>query len=298
MRGMNSDKEIIALLQLIDDPDQEVYETVSQKLLSYGTAVVPKLEALWEVSDSPLAQSRIESLIHQTFYQQLQTELIHWSKASSPSALEAALIIAKYRFPDMDREAILHQFELMRRNVWLELNNFLTPLEQINIINGILYNFFRLKGHELTEHNPNLFFVNHTVESRQGNAISIGILYLTLCEMLDVPIYAIDLPDQFILAYFDHVYSFEDMDEQNAIQRVQFFIDPSNGMIYNRNDIMMYLKKNGQYDRFTELKALDSRSVIVLLLEHLATTYDNIGEPEKAMEIESLIPLIQVQQPE
>ncbi|MCY1553876.1 Transglutaminase-like superfamily protein [compost metagenome] len=136
------------------------------------------------------------------------------------------------------------------------------------------------------------------MESRQGNAISIGILYLTLCEMLDVPIYAIDLPDQFILAYFDHVYSFEDMDEQNAIQRVQFFIDPANGMIYNRNDIMMYLKKNGQYERFAELTALDSRSVIVLLLEHLATTYDNIGEPEKAMEIESLIPLIQVQQPE
>ncbi|MNE56404.1 hypothetical protein D3C80_1513090 [compost metagenome] len=88
------------------------------------------------------------------------------------------------------------------------------------------------------------------------------------------------------------------MDEQNAIQRVQFFIDPANGMIYNRNDIMMYLKKNGQYERFAELTALDSRSVIVLLLEHLATTYDNIGEPEKAMEIESLIPLIQVQQPE
>lgn len=296
MGRIKPDKEMVALLQLIDDPDEEVFDTVSQKLLSYGKAIVPDLEALWEVSDSKLAQSRIETLIHLSFYQQLQTELIHWSKAAHPSALEAALIIAKFRFPEMDKENILHQFELMRRNVWLELNNFLSPLEQINIINGILFNFFRLKGHELTEHNPNLFYVNHTVESRQGNAFSIGILYLTLCEMLDVPIFAIDLPDQFILAYFDHVYSFEDMDEENAIQRVQFFIDPANGMVYNRNDIMMYLKKNGQYDRFTQLTALDSRTVIALLLEHLATTYDNIGEPERAIEIESLIPLIQ--QPE
>ncbi|RQO30327.1 hypothetical protein DBR32_12205 [Taibaiella sp. KBW10] len=296
MAKPQTDKEIVALLQLVDDPDQEVYETVAQKLLSYGLSIVPHLEALWEVCDNPFAQSRLENLIHQSFYQQLQTELIHWAKASHPSAFEAALIIAKFRFPEMDKEAILHQFELMRRNVWLELNNFLSPLEQINIINGILFNFFRLKGHELTDPNPNLFFVNHTVESKQGNAFTIGILYLALCEMLDVPIYAIDLPNQFILAYFDHVYAFDDMEEHNAIQHVQFFIDPTNGMVYNRNDIMMYLKKNGKYDLYPELNMLDSRAVITLLLENLATTYDNIGEPEKAVEIESLIPLIQ--QPE
>lgn len=290
------DKEIVALLQLVDDPDQEVYETVAQKLLSYGLSIVPHLEALWEVCESPFAQSRIEDLIHQSFYQQLQSELIHWAKAPHPSAFEAALIIAKFRFPEMDKESILHQFELMRRNVWLELNNFLSPLEQINIINGILFNFFRLKGHELTEPNPNLFYVNHTVESKQGNAFTIGILYLALCEMLDVPIYAIDLPNQFILAYFDHVYAFDDMEERNAVQHVQFFIDPTNGMVYNRNDIMMYLRKNGKYELYPDLNMLNSRAVITLLLENLATTYDNIGEPEKAIEIESLIPLIR--QPE
>lgn len=296
MPNAKLDNEIVALLQLVDDPDQEVFDVVSQKILGYGAVVIPHLEQLWEFSDSELAQSRIEDLIHQSYYQQLQTELIHWAQQEKPSILDAALLIAKYRYPEMDKENILHQFELMRRNVWLELNNFLSPLEQINIINGILFNFFKLQGHELTTHEPNHYFLNETIETRQGNAFTIGILYMTLCEMLDVPIFAVDIPNQFVMAYFDHVYSFDDAQEQQAISQLHFFVDPTNGMVYNRNDIIMYLKKNGKLEQYEKLQPIDSRSFIALMLENLANTYGNIGELEKATEIESLIPLVQTKQ--
>lgn len=296
MPNTKLDSEIVALLQLVDDPDQEVFEVVSQKLLGYGASVIPHLEQFWEFSDSDLAQSRIEDLIHRSYYHQLQTELLQWTKQEKPSVLDAAMLIAKYRYPEMDKENVMHQFELMRRNVWLELNNFLSPLEQINIINGILFNFFKLQGHELTVHEPNHYFLNQTIETRQGNAFTIGILYMALCEMLDVPIFAVDIPSQFVMAYFDHVYSFEDTEERKAIDQLHFFVDPTNGMVYDRNDIIMYLKKNGKMEQYQNMHPIDSRSFIALMLESLADTYGNIGEIEKATEIESLIPLVQMKQ--
>lgn len=286
------DNEIIALLQLVDDPDPEVYDVVSQKILAYGTAVIPHLEQLWEFADESLAQTRIEELIHQAQYQQLQTELLRWAKLEKPSLLDAGLIISKYRYPELDKEMVLHEFELMRRNIWLELNNFLSPLEQINIINGIIFNFFRIHGHELTVHDPKHFFISEAIESRQGNAFTIGILYMTLCEMLDVPIFAIDVPNQFVMAYYEETYSFLDDDQRQGVVQLQFFIDPINGMVYSRNDIKMYLRKHGKTDIEKSFRPLDNHDFMRLMLQSLANTYSNLGDGEKAIEIESLISLL------
>jgi hypothetical protein len=33
---METNKEIVALLTLIDDPDQDVFEAVSEKIVDYG----------------------------------------------------------------------------------------------------------------------------------------------------------------------------------------------------------------------------------------------------------------------
>ena len=45
---MDKNREIEALLQLIDDPDIEVFTTVEDRLLSYGAPVIPNLENLWD----------------------------------------------------------------------------------------------------------------------------------------------------------------------------------------------------------------------------------------------------------
>jgi hypothetical protein len=65
--------------------------------------------------------------------------------------------------------------------------------------------------------------------------------------------------------------------------------------VYNRNDIMMYLKKNDRLEEFEQLVPIGSRDFIALFLESLADTYSNLGEMEKATEIESLIPLLQIE---
>ena len=218
------EREIVALIKLIDDPDYEVQETVVARLLHYGREIVPRLERVWEATADEALQKKMEQLIHRVHFNDLKTDVIRWNKAQEPDLLTGALLIARYSFPQLDVAAFMAQFEKLRRNVWLEMNNYLTPLEQVNVLNSILYSYYKLQGHEVASNEIKHYFINQVLESRQGNTYTIGILYLAVCEALDVPIFAIDLPRQFVFAYIDTVHSFLNTEEE--IQHIPFFFRP------------------------------------------------------------------------
>lgn len=290
-------KEILALLHLMDDPDAEVFDSVADRLLHYGKEIIPTLEKYWETTEDEAVQNRIENLIHRALFTELQEELLSWAKDKEAGLLNGAIIIAKFRYPDLNMGALRTQFEQIKRNVWLELNNYLTPLEQINVINGILYNYYKLNGREITDRDANLFFVNNTLENKQGNAYSIGIIYLAICELLDVPVFAINLPKQFVIAYFDSLYQFQ-MPDSDPIQTLQFYIDPVNGMVYTQQDVEVYLKKINvpKEDRFFD--PMSNKAIIIRMLDELAQTYEYTNQSEKSMEIQQLIALLDNEAPD
>lgn len=292
---MWKDKEVRALLQLIDDPDGEVYETVAGRLLNYGKAIIPNLEELWEVTEDEAVQSRIETLIHRVQFEDLQSAFHDWASERSPNLLRGAMLVARFQYPDLNTAAILSQVDGMRRNIWLELNNYLTPLEQVNVFNSILYSYYRLSGHELSERDPAHFFINRTLESKQGNGFTIGIIYLVLCELLDIPIFAVEIPRQLVFAYIDAWHPFLHPDREQNAGQITFFVDPMNGAIYTRSDVNAYLSKIGARDREQYFAPLDARRVIYKMMEELALCYRYKREEEKAAEIESLMRMLIMQ---
>ena len=124
---MQNTKEITALFTLIDDPDEEVYYTVSEKIVAYGKAIIPNLEHLWETTLNDALQERIEMIIHRLHYCDLTNDIIDWRDSAYNDLLLGALLVAKFQFPDLQSTPVLQDIEKLRRNVWLELNNFLTP---------------------------------------------------------------------------------------------------------------------------------------------------------------------------
>jgi hypothetical protein len=288
---MQPNKEITALLQLIDDPDDEVFDTVASKILDYGREIIPTLEQLWESVGDETVQERIELLIHRVHYQDLQQEFVEWSSARQPDMLRGAILIAKFQFPDLNVPSILSKFDQLRRNIWLELNNYLTPLEQVNVLNSILYNFYKLQGHELTERDPKYFFINQVLESKQGNSYSIGVIFLALCDALDIPIFAVDIPRQFIFAYIDTLHSFFSRDKE-GVQQIQFYIDPISGMVYTQKDVDNYLRKVNATNREQYFTPLLTRRVIFKMMEELSLCYRYRREEQKAEEIEQLMRII------
>lgn len=288
---MGKDRQVQALLQLIDDPDSEVYETVAGKILDYGKAIIPDLELLWEHTDDEGVQERIETLIHRVHFQDLERDFYDWSMEHKPGLLRGAILLCRLRYPELQPNAIITQIDGMRRNIWLELNNYLTPLEKVSVFNSILYNYYKLQGHELSARDPQHFFLNKALESRQGNGYTIGILYLTLCEMLDIPVFAVDIPRQLIFAYIDTVNPFLDPDNE-SVPKLSFFVDPMNGGVYSRREVDAYLHKLGVSGNPSLFTPLDSRRIMYKMMEELALSYRYGREDEKAKEVELLMRII------
>ena len=72
---MQETKELNALFTLIDDPDEIVYSSVTERLVAYGKPVIPNLEHLWETTPNQAIQERIEMIIHRLHFTDLQQDL-------------------------------------------------------------------------------------------------------------------------------------------------------------------------------------------------------------------------------
>ncbi len=287
---MVENKEISALFHLIDDPDTEVYDTVSDRIISFGKAIIPNLEDLWENTENETIQERIEALIHKLHFRDLTNDFINWRDGSC-ELLQGALLTAQYHYPEMQPLAALQEIEKMRRNIWLELNNYLTPLEQINVLTSIVYNYYKQKGVEITYNQPEDFLITKTLERKKGNAISNGIIYLILCELLDIPVKAINVPRQFILAYFDQQFDFLNPEEKSSA-KIIFYIDPLNGQIYSHKDVEIYFKRISVPPTAYFFKQMDNKRIIQFLLEELSKCFDNDKNRYKKEELLTLVKLL------
>ena len=288
---MNEDKEISALFHLIDDPDEEVYSTVSDRIISFGKEIIPNLEHLWETTPDEAVQERIELLIHRLHYRDLSQDFINWKK-NGTDLLQGALLVARYHYPDLQTVTVMQDLEKIRRNVWLEMNSYLTPLEQVNnVLTSILYNYHKITGVEIAYNQPEDFLINKLLESKKGNSISTAVLYLVICNMLDIPVKAVNIPKQFILGYFDAQY--EALNPAgHPSQKILFFIDPLNGQVYSHKDVENYFKRISVPPTPSYYRPLSNVRIVQFLLEELAKCFDDDRNRYKMEELMKLSKLV------
>lgn len=287
---MEQSKEISALLKLIDDPDTEIFGAVSEKIVGYGKPIIANLEDLWENTANEEIQTRIELLIHRLHYTDLLEDFRQWSLAGHHDLMLGALLAAKFEYPELVTTPVLQEIEKIRRNVWLELNNYLTPLEQVRIIAGIVYGYYGLKGTEISYSNVNDFLLHKVLETKKGNQSSNGILYLIICELLDIPVKAIGIPKQFVLAYFKPGYSSDNLEDH--VSKIEFFIEPASGQVFSHKDIEKYFKRISVPPTHSYFKPFSNKRIIQHLLEEMANCFDNDKDVYKKEELIKLSNLL------
>jgi regulator of sirC expression with transglutaminase-like and TPR domain len=285
---MQENKEIKALFHLIDDPDSEVFSSVSDRIVSYGRGIIPNLENLWENTILEEVQERIEILIHKLHYTDLTEDFQRWKNSSYHDLLTASLLVSKFQYPELNSTSVLQEVEKLRRNIWLELNNYLTPLEQVNVLTSILYNYYGLKGTEVGYQHPEEFLINKVIETKKGNAITNGVLYLLLSELLDIPIKAINIPRQFVLAYIKPEYDHLGYSNEAAINKIEFFIDPMSGQVFTHKDVENYFKRVSVPPVASYFKPISHQRIIQTLLEEFSKCFDNDKDQYKQKELARL----------
>lgn len=288
---MQQTKELTALFTLIDDPDEEVYLTVSDKITEFGKGIIPNLENLWENTLSEEVQTRIELLIHRLHFKDLVSDLTEWKNSAYHDLLFGALLVSKFQYPDIHTTPVLQEIEKIRRNIWLELNSFLTPLEQANVLSSIIYNYYNLRGAEVNYEHPDDFFIHKVLESKKGNAISNGIIYQVMCELLDINARIINIPKQMILAFYHSDYDHAAY-KGHPQEKIHFYVDALNGNAYSHKDIENYFKKISVPPTASFFKPVSHKRTIQILIEEIAKCFTLPSQEYKQLELAELASLL------
>jgi len=275
--------EIHALIKLIDDPDEEIYAHVKEKILEYGVHALPYLEKTWEYEQTEAElRKRLEQLTHIIQFENIKKQLTDWSLQNDPDLLEGFILISRYQFPDLSPDFINNYLEKIKKDIWLELNSNLTAFEKIKVFNKVFFDIYGFRGNAANYHSPKNSFINTVLESKKGNPLSLSIIYMIIAQRLEFPIHGINLPNHFVLGYEDKPLS---RMSGNGKSDIVFYINPfSKGALLMNGDLERFLKelKLPLKDEF--LLPCSNKSIVLRLINNLINSYmqekkvDNVEE--------------------
>lgn len=286
-------KEVIALITLLDDPDEAVYSEVRNRFIILGPPAIPHLETAWENSFEALMQKRIEIIIHSIQFEALQKALKDWQMNESDDLLKGILLLARYQYPDLDESKIYKQIAQIKQDVWLELHDDLTALEKVKIVNHILFEVHQFGGNITNYHAPQNSFINNVLESKKGNPLMLSVIYAIICKELNIPVYGINLPQHFVLAYVNDYANLIDVNNKTLSNNILFYINPfSKGLIFSQKDIDQFLKQlNLEPDNKYYLPC-SNIEIVKRCINNLVYAYEKLGYMEKLDELKRLEKLL------
>ncbi|MEY2834364.1 MAG: hypothetical protein RLZZ557_26 [Bacteroidota bacterium] len=277
--------EITALLNLIEDPDEDVYQTVKCKLVELGEIMLPILEHFGDVQDDPLQQARISELVSSILLNLLGDSLQEWQNTDDQSILEASVILHQFLDRDANRDQFFFEIEKIRKSIWLELNDYLTPLEEVNIFNKVIFAHFKYTGTDLNYNKTQEFDLGNLLKVKSGNTFVFGALYVILGEMLGIPIEPVSVPRQNLLAYLDS----NDNQVMRKDEDILFFLDPLSGQVYTHKDIQGYMEKLDNQAIQSKLDQSNRFDYVIRWLAELAKSEKKCGSEEKYAGINAII---------
>jgi len=280
--------EVKSLIRLLDDPDGEIFEHVHEKLASFGPEAIEYLESAFGEAFDPIQQDRIANLVHEIQFRILKNDLQLWHQSGAFDLLRGILVINRYQYPDLDEQKVINQVEAIKRDIWIHMMNEASPAEQIKLINHVFYNIYGFSGNITNHQDPQNSYISQVLETKKGNQISLAIIYSIVAQKLDIPVYGVNLPQHFILAYLDETMQSE------FEGGILFYINAFNkGFIFGRRDVDMFLKQlNLKFDKqFYE--PCSNTDIIKRVLRNLISAYEHLGQAEKVTELNELLSIVE-----
>lgn len=292
--------EVKSLVALMDDDDAEVVSHVEQRLLTLGTDIIPILESEWGLINNITHQQRLENIIHRIQFRLLLDNLRDWSKEPQPDLLEGIFIVARYRYPELDKQSIINEIDRIRLDIWLEMHYDLTAFEKVRIINQVLYHVHGFKGNTDHYHDPQNSFINVVLESKRGNPIMLAVVYMLIAQRLNIPIYGVNLPQHFVLAYLEepqHIHEEEFFNTTNKISaesgKVLFYINAFNqGSVFSRANLEQFLRQIQIEPRIEYFDPCNNIEIIKRVLRNLVVAYEKQNKPSKVEEIHEMLSVL------
>lgn len=291
-------QRIQALITLLDDPDQDVFNVVEKELLKESTVILPDLEVVWETTPFEICQLRIEGLIHKLRFRECNKKLRLWARQQAPDLLEGFILTSQYHFPDINTDRVYRRIEEIRKRIWVELNNSLTSIEKITVLNHVFFNEYQFLVVPDGQSQLKFYSVSHILESRTGSATAIALIYSIIANRLALPVMFVDYPKSPMLAYVDRRVAAK-VHPPGVGSDILFYINPAKkGSIIGRRELEFVLRKMKTEHTEINLEAASPRFFLQRLLEMAGKSYELSGNNDKKADIDQMISILQTRKPE
>ncbi len=269
MPGKNTIKELKALIQLLDEPDEQVYAAIRSHILAMGIDTLPLLEEEENNILDPKETSRVREIISTIKIEDVFKKLKTWSEQKSHDLLEAWILISGFHSPEDNPEQMKASVNKIYRDIWVEMNSELTALEKIRVINHVIYKVYQFDA--LQEKKPALpaFLLGNVLRMQKGNPLSMAMLYLIIVQRLNIPVFGVNIPKHLVLAYMNGntlpkpVTSYRE-------EEVLFYLNPFNkGAIFRKSEIELFIRQLKIKEQESFYLPCDNKVVVRRLLQEL-----------------------------
>ena len=242
---MKSKNEISALVSLLDDPDEIIFNQIKNQLLELGTDCIPLLEkADFENEYGEVFKSRISNITHEISLRKVLKDHSQWLNYPI-NLINGISQLDQYFFPNITKNYINKQISEIVSDIEINLVNSMTPIEKVSVINKVLYEDYNFRGDKTNYHSAENSSIGKLLQNKKGNPLTNSVLYIEIGRLLNLPIMGINLPNHFIVGYLDPKkgnlnpknYKFNKED-------VSFYINPfSQGIILKHHDIQDFMRE-------------------------------------------------------
>ncbi|TVR42295.1 MAG: hypothetical protein EA394_03670 [Bacteroidia bacterium] len=281
-------RSIRALVSMLDEPDPLVFRDISDKILHFGEEAIPFLEAGSHGADNDNLRKRFDNLIRTIQREAVFEGLSRWAEDDAGNDLLSAwLLVTKLHYPNVNNEDIGNEISTIRRDVWMEMNENLTALEKVKVFNHVFYKIHQFHANLENYHDPDNSFVNRVLQTRTGNPLSIGILYMLVAQSLDMPIAGINLPEHFALAYLGETIDPQSMQMKKNMPL--FYINAfSNGEAFSAKEINDFLIKLDLEPLPSFFQPCTNKDIIMRMVNNLVFAYTQSNQEDRKMDMEIL----------
>ncbi len=282
-------KELEALIRMLDEPDESVFSHIRNKVIEYGPVAIPFLEESWMQLSEEREIARIEEMMGSIRLNDTFENLKRWAEGGGTSLLEPYLLISAFQEPGFNQDNHRKSVEKIIKDVWLEMNDSLTALEKIRVVNHVMYKVYGFKG--LGGHQPKLasYLLSNVLRTQKGNPLSLGLLYLIVAQSVNLPVFGVNLPTHFILVYVDDFVTLKHAKDYSR-DEVLFYLNPFNkGTLFRSSEIALFLKQLKVKEAPEFFLPCDNFTIIRRMMEEMIVVHLENKNPDKAKDLKYLL---------
>lgn len=270
------ESQVQAILKLLDDDDPDIAAGMRQKLFSMGEAAVRDvLCAAPEGSRAHREASRVLMRFREPTLEDRFRNLAQ-DTTGDIDLEEGALVLARFGYPDLDIGAYKTRLGRMAFELAPRVAPDDHPVRVIRTFNHFLFEEIGLRA--ARRYDPDDTYLNRVLERKRGWPIALSAVYLILARHLDLPMVGIAMPRHYVVKY-------------KAATGQEIYIDPYHrGQILTPNECAELAGEKISDDLLPEAT---NRFTLYRMMNNLKHTYLNIGDHQRARQLDDFIQILQ-----